>query len=253
MLARDKLGLLRKRMEECVDGEYQAFKSRDGAYVRKEFFGKYPELLEMVSGMTDDEVWQLRRGGHDPIKVYAAYAAAVAHRGSAHGDPRQDHQGLRDGRGRRGHEHHPSAEEDGRRGAQGLSRSLQDSRDGRPDRRGAALPAGRGQRRDAVSARAPRGAGRQPSAAPAHVGGARSAAARGLRRAAQEHRRSRDLDHDGFRADPLRRWCATRTSATASCRSSPTNRAPSAWKGCSASSEFSRRSASSTSPRMPAS
>jgi pyruvate dehydrogenase E1 component len=81
LLERDKLGLLRKRMEECVDGEYQAFKARDGAYVRKEFFAKYPELLEMVSGMTDDEVWQLRRGGHDPLKVYTAYAAAVAHRG----------------------------------------------------------------------------------------------------------------------------------------------------------------------------
>jgi pyruvate dehydrogenase E1 component len=80
LLARDKLGLLRKRMEECVDGEYQAFKSRDGAYVRKEFFAKYPELLEMVSGMTDDEIWQLRRGGHDPIKVYAAYSAAVSQR-----------------------------------------------------------------------------------------------------------------------------------------------------------------------------
>jgi pyruvate dehydrogenase E1 component len=81
LLARDKLGLLRKRMEECVDGEYQAFKARDGAYVRKEFFGKYPELLEMVSGMTDEEIWQLRRGGHDPLKVYAAYSAAVSHRG----------------------------------------------------------------------------------------------------------------------------------------------------------------------------
>jgi len=81
LLARDKLGLLRKRMEECVDGEYQAFKARDGAYVRKEFFAKYPELLDMVSGMTDQEVWQLRRGGHDPLKVYAAYAAAVSHRG----------------------------------------------------------------------------------------------------------------------------------------------------------------------------
>ena len=81
LLARDKLGLLRKRMEECVDGEYQAFKARDGAYVRKEFFAKYPELLDMVSGMTDQEVWQLRRGGHDPLKVYAAYAAAASHRG----------------------------------------------------------------------------------------------------------------------------------------------------------------------------
>jgi len=82
LLARDKLGLLRKRMEECVDGEYQAFKARDGAYVRKEFFARYPELLDMVSGMTDEEVWQLRRGGHDPLKVYAAYAAAVSHRGA---------------------------------------------------------------------------------------------------------------------------------------------------------------------------
>ena len=81
LLARDKTGLLHKRMEECVDGEYQAFKAKDGAYVRREFFGKYPQLLEMVSGMTDDEVWELRRGGHDPVKVYAAYAAAVAHQG----------------------------------------------------------------------------------------------------------------------------------------------------------------------------
>src|ERR1700738_5094731 len=81
LLARDKLGLLRKRMEECVDGEYQAFKARDGAYVRKEFFGKYPELLKMVSAMTDKEVWELRRGGHDPVKIYAAYKAAVEFKG----------------------------------------------------------------------------------------------------------------------------------------------------------------------------
>jgi pyruvate dehydrogenase E1 component len=81
LLARDKTGLLHKRMEECVDGEYQAFKARDGAYVRAEFFGKYPELLKMVSAMTDDEVWQLRRGGHDVVKIYAAYASAIAHRG----------------------------------------------------------------------------------------------------------------------------------------------------------------------------
>jgi pyruvate dehydrogenase E1 component len=81
LLARDVRGFLRKRMEECVDGEYQAFKSRDGAYVRREFFDKYPELSDMVSGMTDQEVWQLRRGGHDPLKVYAAYDAAVQHEG----------------------------------------------------------------------------------------------------------------------------------------------------------------------------
>jgi pyruvate dehydrogenase E1 component len=81
LLARDTKGLLLKRMEECVDGEYQAFKANDGAYVRKHFFGKYPELLEMVANMSDDDIWRLNRGGHDPHKVYAAYAAAMKHKG----------------------------------------------------------------------------------------------------------------------------------------------------------------------------
>ena len=77
LLAADKSGLLLKRMEECVDGEYQDFKSKNGAYVREHFFGKYPELLDLVKDMTDDQVWALSRGGHDPSKVYAAYQKAV--------------------------------------------------------------------------------------------------------------------------------------------------------------------------------
>lgn len=81
LLAKDTKGLLQKRMMECVDGQYQNFKSRDGAYVREHFFGKYPELLEMVANMSDDDIWRLNRGGHDPYKVYAAYAAAVKHTG----------------------------------------------------------------------------------------------------------------------------------------------------------------------------
>ena len=81
LIAADRTGLLLQRMEECVDGEYQDFKSKNGAYVRQHFFGKYPELLELVSQMSDDEIWALSRGGHDPQKVYAAYAAAVAHTG----------------------------------------------------------------------------------------------------------------------------------------------------------------------------
>ena len=68
-------------MEEAVDGEYQKFKSRDGAYVREKFFGKYPELREMVAKMSDAEIWRLNRGGHDPHKVYAAYASAMKHEG----------------------------------------------------------------------------------------------------------------------------------------------------------------------------
>ncbi len=76
LLARDHKGLLRKRMEEAVDGDYQNYKSKDGAYVREKFFGKYPELKAMVAHMTDEDVWRLNRGGHDPHKLYAAYAAA---------------------------------------------------------------------------------------------------------------------------------------------------------------------------------
>jgi len=68
-------------MEETVDGEYQTIKSKDGAYVREHFFGKYPETKDMVSNMSDDDIWRLNRGGHDPHKIYAAYAAAVAHKG----------------------------------------------------------------------------------------------------------------------------------------------------------------------------
>ena len=81
LLMRDDKGLLKRRMEEAVDGEYQAFKAKDGNYVREKFFGAYPELAEMVSNMTDEDIWRLNRGGHDPHKIYAAYASAVAHRG----------------------------------------------------------------------------------------------------------------------------------------------------------------------------
>ncbi|KAF0844750.1 pyruvate dehydrogenase E1 component [Methylovorus glucosotrophus] len=81
LLAMDKDGLLKKRMEEAVDGEYQNFKAKGGAYTREHFFGKYPELKEMVAAMSDEDIWRLNRGGHDPHKVYAAYHSAVNHKG----------------------------------------------------------------------------------------------------------------------------------------------------------------------------
>jgi len=81
LFAMDKDGLLKKRMEECVDGEYQNFKAKGGAFTREHFFGKYPELKEMVAAMSDADIWRLNRGGHDPHKVFAAYAAAVSHKG----------------------------------------------------------------------------------------------------------------------------------------------------------------------------
>jgi len=81
LLARDTRGLLRRLMMECVDGEYQNFKAKGGAYTREHFFGKYPELAEMVANMSDDDIWRLNRGGHDPHKVFNAYRAAMEHKG----------------------------------------------------------------------------------------------------------------------------------------------------------------------------
>jgi pyruvate dehydrogenase E1 component len=77
----DKSGIMQQRMDEAVDGDYQNYKSHDGAYVREHFFGAYPELREMVDHLTDEQLFRLNRGGHDPYKVYAAYASAVAHKG----------------------------------------------------------------------------------------------------------------------------------------------------------------------------
>ncbi|MBV1880049.1 MAG: pyruvate dehydrogenase (acetyl-transferring), homodimeric type [Pseudomonadales bacterium] len=81
LIQKDSTGALRKRMEEVVDGEYQAYKNHGGAYTREHFFNKYPELKEMVASLTDEDIYNLNRGGHDPFKVYAAYHSAMAHTG----------------------------------------------------------------------------------------------------------------------------------------------------------------------------
>ena len=81
LIAKDTSGMLLRRMEEALDGEYQDFKSKNGAYVREHFFGKYPETKALVADMSDAEIWALNRGGHDPNKVYAAFAAATKHKG----------------------------------------------------------------------------------------------------------------------------------------------------------------------------
>ena len=82
LLARDKSGLLVQRMGEAVDGEYQRYTVESGAYIREHFFGKYPELVKLVEHLSDEQIRKLSRGGHDPEKVYAAFKAAVEHRGS---------------------------------------------------------------------------------------------------------------------------------------------------------------------------
>ncbi len=81
LLARDKEGILRQVMMDVLDGDYQAMKANDGAFVRKHFFGRHPKLLEMVKNLSDEDIWRLNRGGHDPQKVYAAFHAAAHHQG----------------------------------------------------------------------------------------------------------------------------------------------------------------------------
>ena len=125
LLARDTHGLLRRVMEECVDGEYQNFKAKGGAYTRENFFGKYPELKEMVANMSDDDIWRLNRGGHDARKVFAAYTAAHEPQGPAHRHPREDRQGFRPRQGGRRPDGRAPAEEAGRSGAARRARPLQ--------------------------------------------------------------------------------------------------------------------------------
>ncbi|MDX1515333.1 MAG: pyruvate dehydrogenase (acetyl-transferring), homodimeric type [Woeseiaceae bacterium] len=81
LFQKDTKGILQQLMEDTVDGEFQAYKANDGAYVREKFFGKHPETLALVANMSDEEVWRLNRGGHDAIKIYAAYDAAMRHKG----------------------------------------------------------------------------------------------------------------------------------------------------------------------------
>src|ERR1035438_8128988 len=159
LLAADTDGALVKLMQDCVDGDYQTFKSRNGAYVRERFFGRDPRVLERVAHMSDDEIWMLNRGGHDQQKVFAAYHAADGH-------PGQDDQGLRDGCLRRGADDHPPGQEDDRGRATGLPRPLRAAADRRPGARGRLLQAARGQCRDALPARPPRRAGRLASRPP---------------------------------------------------------------------------------------
>ncbi len=242
LIARDSTGLLLKRMEECVDGEYQDFKSKDGAYVREKFFGKYPELLEMVAGMTDDEIWALNRGGHDPIKVYAAYSAAVRTAGQPTVILAKTVKGY--GMGESGEGQNITHQQKHMAGAAlvrfrdrfGLPLTEEQLAelpflrfaDGSPEmaylreRRGAlggALPAAGGGRRSRW--RCP--------------GSASSVASSLARRAARSPRRWRSCGSST-------RCCATRGSASAWFRSWRTSPGRSAWKACSASSASSARS-----------
>ena len=102
LLYRDKNGALKKRMQEALDGDYQTYRANSGAYIREHFFGVDPQLRAMVADMTDDDIWRLNRGGHDPHKVYAAYHQASEHKGTADRGFGKNDKRLWNGRCRRG-------------------------------------------------------------------------------------------------------------------------------------------------------
>ncbi len=122
LLARDVDGVLLHKMNTTVDGEFQRYAVESGAYIREHFFGPDPRLRKLVEHLSDDDLRNLPRGGHDYEKIYAAYKAATEQVGRAHGDPGQDGQGLDARLRRRGAQRHPPDQEDDPRPAQGAAR-----------------------------------------------------------------------------------------------------------------------------------
>ena len=201
LLARDKKGILMKRMMECVDGEYQTFKSKNGAYVREYFFNT-PELKELVAGLVRRGDLALEPRRPRPAQDLRGVPHGGEPQGPADGDPRQDDQGLRHGRVGRGAEHHAPAEEDVHGFAADLPRPLRHPGLRRQARGSAVRELCRGLARAAVHARAADGTRRLPAAAAAQGHAADHSRAHGIRALPEEHRRPRDLDDDGVRADP---------------------------------------------------
>src|SRR5262249_48937816 len=124
LLAADKSGKLVQRMNEVVDGEFQKYTVESGAYIRQHFFGKEPELLTLVEHLTDEQLTKLRRGGHDPEKVYAAYKAAVEHTGSPTVILAHTVKGYGLGEAGEGEDNPPPGQKNGSKEAAGIRNSL---------------------------------------------------------------------------------------------------------------------------------
>ena len=253
LIAADTTGILLKRMEEVVDGEYQDFKSKNGAYVREHFFGKYPELAAMVAGWTDDQIWALVRGGHDPFKVYAAYHAAQNHKGQPTVILAKTVKGYGMGEAGEGqnitHQQKKMGETHLHEFAARFGLPLTDEQ----IQKIPFLKFEEGSPELEYLHAAAQGAGRLSAGAAAEV------EPRSRCRRCRPSRPSSRRPATARSRPPWRscgsstRSCATRRSASTWCRSCPTNRAPSAWRACSASSGSSARWASSTGRRMPTS
>ena len=252
LLAKDTSGLLRKRMEECVDGEYQDFKSKNGAYVRQQFFGKYPETAALVQDWTDDEIWALRRGGSDPVKVYAAYASAAKHSGEPTVILAKTVKGYGMGEAGEGqmitHQQKKMGLEALRKFRDRFSIPVTDANlEQIPFLTLRKVARSRGICRS--------GANSLAGACPSDGGNRHRLRYRSFRHS----RHSLPVPTNAKFPPPWRssvfsiRCCATKQLAGSSCRSFQMNPAPSAWRGCSDSSASSLRSASSISRKTPTS
>ena len=226
---RDKSGLLLKRMEECVDGDFQKYSVEPGSYTRKHFFGKYPELLELVNHLTDEQIRKLLRGGHDPRKVYAAYKAAMEHKGQPTVILAKTVKGYGLGEAGEGKQHLAPAEKNERKGTARIPRALRHSDQRRRDCRNAVLSSAGGQRGNEISAGTPQGARRFCAGAHCQAGRRWTCRSWSILPNFSKARQLGNLHHDGVWQHAERCCCGTKASAGTSCRSFLTKRARSAW------------------------
>ncbi len=249
LFARDHENIILRRLHETVDGEFQKYAATDGRFNREHFFNKYPELQKLVAHLSDEDIDRLQRGGHDPVKIYAAYHAAVNHKGQPTVILAQTKKGYgmgHWGQGRMTAHQQKKLEDEALlafRDRFALPLSDEDVRNLRFVQAGGRQPG------DEVSASAPAGAGRL--SAGAH-GQGRSAARAGAREHGEVpggHPGPRAVHHHDLRATAVAVAQGSATSASASCPSSPTKRAPSACRRCSARWRSTPRWASSTSRR----
>ena len=246
LLARDQKGLLRRLMDECVDGEYQNFKAKGGAYTREHFFGKYPELRELVANMSDDEIWRLNRGGHDFVKVWNAYAAATATRGQPTVILAKTVKGF--GLGKAG-EGQKSTHQQKKLDDEALKAFRDRFNIPVSDDEIESLPFKR-PAEDSEEMRYLRERARLARRLPARAA-LRGAAARRCRRSRPSSRcwtarGEREISTTMAFVRMLGVLLKDKNIGGTSCRSCPTRRAPSAWRACSARSASIRRSASCT-------
>ena len=200
LLAKDKHGLLVKRMGEVVDGEYQKYTVMPGDYIREHFFGKYPELLQMVRALSDEDLQEAAPRRPRPGEGLCRLQGRRRMPGQADGDPGQDDQGLRPGRSGRRPQRHAPAKEAGRERAARIPQPLRHSDLGRGGRQGAVLSAGRRQRGDSIPEE--RAARRWAASCPARSTqpvNSEMPRVDDYQRVPRRQRRTRSLDHDGLR------------------------------------------------------